>query len=90
MSTLNPSVGTDDGHAHDAHHHDIGFVKKYIFSTDHKIIGIQFLFTTLLMLMVGGALALGVRWQVAFPDTNMPIIGKLLFSAEGGQVSPGF
>ena len=53
MSTLNPAdhlVTTHDheaGHAHAAHH-EIGFVKKYIFSTDHKIIGIQFLFTTLL------------------------------------------
>jgi len=31
----------DDAHGHE--HHEIGFVKKYIFSADHKIIGIQFL-----------------------------------------------
>ncbi|MCA9047994.1 MAG: cytochrome c oxidase subunit I, partial [Planctomycetaceae bacterium] len=70
----------------------MGFVKKYVFSTDHKIIGIQFLFTTLMMLMVGGALALGVRWQLAFPWQNMPLLGPVfkLFLGEGGQISPEF
>src|SRR5258707_7144740 len=100
MSTLNPAdhpivthrVTTHDheaGHAHAAHH-EISFVKKYVFSTDHKIIGIQFLFTTLLMLLLGGSLALGVRWQLAFPWREMPIIGRLLFSAQGGAISPEF
>jgi len=76
-------------HAH-AGHHEIGFVRKYIFSTDHKIIGIQFLITTMLMLLVGGALALGVRWQLAYPWKTMPIIGQLLFSGQAGAVSPEF
>src|SRR6267154_1482774 len=95
MSTLNPAghlVTThepDAAHAHAAHH-EIGFVKKYVFSTDHKIIGIQFLITTLLMFLVGGSLALGVRWQLAFPWREMPIVGRLLFSAQGGAISPEF
>lgn len=88
MSTLNPSVDLS-GHAHDGHgHHEVGFVSKYIFSTDHKMIGIQFLLTTLIMLMVGGALALGVRFQLAWPWRTLPIPG--LFSADGGQMSPEF
>src|SRR5262245_29175023 len=66
------------------------FVRTYIFSIDHKIIGLQFLFSTLLWFLVGGLLALGIRWQLAWPWTNMPIIGRLLFSAEGGQISPEF
>ena len=93
MSTLNPAghlVTTHEHAAPHAAHHDIGFVKKYIFSTDHKIIGIQFLGTTMLMLLVGGALALGVRWQLAFPWREMPIIGRLLFPLEGGAISPEF
>jgi cytochrome c oxidase subunit 1 len=80
-------------HAHDAvHHHEPGFVRKYVFSTDHKVIGIQFLCTTLLMLMVGGALALGVRWQLAYPWQNMPVLGPVfgLFRGQGGQISPEF
>ena len=67
MSTLNPAVGAVD-HAHEhAVHHELSFARKYIFSTDHKVIGIQFLITTMIMMMVGGALALAVRWQLAFP-----------------------
>ncbi|VAX42710.1 Alternative cytochrome c oxidase polypeptide CoxN, partial [hydrothermal vent metagenome] len=93
MSTINPALGSTDlphsPHDH-AGHHELGFIKKYVFSTDHKIIGIQFLFTTLLMLMVGGALALAVRFQLAWPWTTMPIVGKWLFGAQGGQISPEF
>jgi cytochrome c oxidase subunit I len=93
VSTLDPAAHiTTDAHAADhAHaHHEIGFIRKYVFSTDHKIIGIQFLITTLLMLLVGGALALGVRWQLAFPWREMPVIGRMLFSAQGGAISPEF
>src|SRR5262245_50219800 len=66
------------------------FVRTYVFSIDHKIIGLQFLFSTLLWFLVGGLLALGIRWQLAWPWSNMPIIGPMLFSAEGGQISPEF
>ena len=82
--------GHADEHAHGAHgHHELSFIQKYVFSTDHKMIGMQFLFTTLLMLMVGGGLALGVRCQLAFPWTSMPIFGPL-FANTGGQISPEF
>ena len=77
--------------AHGEHFQGIGdFVGTYVFSRDHKIIGIQFLFSTLLWFLVGGLLALGIRWQLAWPWSNMPVIGPLLFSAEGGQISPEF
>jgi cytochrome c oxidase subunit 1 len=66
------------------------FINTYVFSRDHKIIGIQFLFSTLLWFLVGGLLALGIRWQLAWPWSNMPVIGPMLFSAEGGQISPEF
>src|SRR5262245_30544336 len=77
--------------AHGEHTMSVGeFINTYIFSRDHKIIGIQFLFSTLLWFLVGGLLALGIRWQLAWPWHEMPIIGKMLFSAEGGQISPEF
>ena len=66
------------------------FVSTYVFSLDHKIIGLQFLFSTLLWFLIGGLLALGIRWQLAWPWSDMPVIGRLLFSAEGGQISPEF
>lgn len=93
MSTLHPTLD-HAGHAGDgAHghgHHQQSFIQKYVFSTDHKMIGIQFLVTTMLMLMVGGALALGVRWQLARPWEYMPIVGDLTFGKDGGQISPEF
>src|SRR5205807_532272 len=51
------------------------FVQKYIFSTDHKIIGIQFLFLSLFFLLVGGTLAMIIRWQLGFPGHPMPFPG---------------
>ncbi|QDT56732.1 Alternative cytochrome c oxidase subunit 1 [Caulifigura coniformis] len=93
ISTTADALHGHDAHGHDAHGHGHAhtqsFISKYVFSTDHKVIGIQFLVTTLLMLMVGGALALGVRWQLAFPWESMPIFGTL-FPMEGGQISPDF
>jgi cytochrome c oxidase subunit 1 len=48
----------------------------------------QFLFSTLIWFFIGGLLALAVRWQLAYPWSDMPILGRLLFSAEGGQIAP--
>lgn len=94
MSETPTTANTEStGHGHDDHggHHELSFISKYVFSTDHKVIGIQFLVTTLLMLMVGGALALAVRWQLAFPWQWMPLVGDLdVFQKQGGVISPEF
>src|SRR3989449_2847544 len=58
--------------AYHAHHEPMSFWRKYIFSTDHKIIGIQFLFVSLFFLLVGGLLAMQIRWQLGFPGKPMP------------------
>jgi cytochrome c oxidase subunit 1 len=63
---------TADAHAAHAGHHETGFVRTYIFSTDHKMIGKQFLFMSLFMMIVGGGLALMIRWQLAWPETQIP------------------
>ena len=86
MATVTAGAHADD-HAHD---HAGGFISTYVFSRDHKIIGLQFLFSTLIWFLVGGLLALGIRWQLAYPWSDMPIIGNWLFAAEGGQISPEF
>ena len=89
-------MATVTGPYEDAAHHaqavygHPGFLSTYVFSRDHKIIGIQFLFSTLLWFLIGGLLALGIRWQLAYPWQDMPVIGKMLFSGEGGQISPDF
>ncbi|MCA9077327.1 MAG: cbb3-type cytochrome c oxidase subunit I [Planctomycetaceae bacterium] len=91
MSTATPAAEASHGHGHHAHVDDkLALLKKvHTFSTDHKVIGVQFLITTLLMLLVGGALALGVRWQLAFPWESMPFFGEL-FAQQGGQISPEY
>ncbi|MGQ0646054.1 MAG: cytochrome c oxidase subunit I [Gemmatimonadaceae bacterium] len=67
------------------------FVRKYIFSTDHKIIGIQFLLMSLLFLLLGGLLAMAMRWQLGFPQKPMPMGGVLPETmAPGGVVLPEF
>ena len=64
-------AASSHGHAaHDDHgheHHELGFWRSYVFSTDHKVIGIQYLWGGLTFLFVGFMLMLLMRWQLAFP-----------------------
>ncbi len=79
------------GTVHESHdHHELGFIRKYIFSVDHKVIGIQFLFTGLVFMVLGGLMAMAIRWQLAYPWTEMPVIGRLLFPHTGRVISPEF
>jgi cytochrome c oxidase subunit 1 len=89
MSSITVGSHAEDLHAEHAHGHghSASFISTYVFSRDHKIIGIQFLFSTLIWFFVGGLLALGVRWQLAWPWSDMPILGRM-FAAEGGQMPP--
>ena len=65
-----------------------GFWRRRVFSTDHKVIGRQFLWLGLVFLAVAGALAMLIRWQLAHPGAPVPGVGWLLFPATGGAVSP--
>ncbi len=70
--------------AHEAHGtHELGFVRTYIFSTDHKMIARQFLFLGLFMMVIGGLLAMLIRWQLAWPETPVPGLGWLFHETEG-------
>ena len=71
---MSDSVAAADHPAH-AHHEELGFLRTYVFSTDHKMIGRQFLFLGLFMLVIGGLLAMVVRWQLAWPETEVPGLG---------------
>jgi len=59
-------------------HHEESYWRKYIFSTDHKVIGIQYGITALLFLFIGFSLMMVMRWQLAYPDTAVPIVGGLV------------
>ena len=83
----------NDEHAHPPHENRnplMRFIWTYIFATDHKIIGLQFLFSSLIWMAVGGLLALAVRWQLAWPWSDIPILGQTLFADSGGQMPPEF
>ncbi|MBL8843196.1 MAG: cbb3-type cytochrome c oxidase subunit I [Planctomycetes bacterium] len=72
MSTTAPAPAHADHAAAGHGHHELPFLRKWVFSTDHKVIGLQYLFCCLFTLMVGGLLALMVRWQIAYPAGAKP------------------
>jgi cytochrome c oxidase subunit 1 len=55
--------------------HPQSFWSKYVFSTDHKVIGMQYMFTGMFMALVGGFLAYAFRMQLAFPGVSVPFYG---------------
>jgi cytochrome c oxidase subunit I len=83
--------GHAEAHVH-AHEHELGFWQKYVFSQDHKVIGIQYAVTGLLFLLFGFTLMMIMRWQLAYPGRPIPLIGGLLSAAQapGGIMLPEF
>lgn len=73
-------------HAPAHEEHKLSFIRRYIFSQDHKIIGIQYLLTSLFMALIGGTLAMLIRMQQGWPGTQWGI-AKFLFP--GGFTSDG-
>ena len=85
---LAPGLGAPGTVREHHEHHELGFLRKYVFSTDHKVIGIQFMFTGMLLFLVGGLLAMAIRYQLAWPFEPMPVLGRILFPKTGGAVTP--
>src|SRR5438552_17011515 len=79
-TSLPAAAGHHDPHTHagEHEHHELGWWRKYIFSTDHKVIGIQYGFTGLFFLLFGFSLMMLMRWQLAYPGQALPVIGKFL------------
>ncbi len=75
--------------AHDAHHHDPGFWRQYIFSSDHKVIGIQYGVTSLVFLLLGFFLIATMRWSIAYPEKPIPVVGKVLEAVLGDVAAGG-
>ena len=89
MSTevQNHQADHHDDHGH--HHHHQTFIEKYIFSTDHKMISKQYLITGLFMGIIGIAMSILFRMQLAWPDKQFTIyeifLGKF---GEDGIMDP--
>jgi cytochrome c oxidase subunit I len=66
-------VAMENPHAHAPQ----GFIRKYIFSVDHKVIGIQYFFLALTAVFVGMFLSLLMRIHLLWPSVNLPIFGVI-------------
>ena len=72
-------------------HEPTSFLRRYIFSTDHKVIGIQYLLTAAFMGIVAGLLAMLIRAQLAWPEANWSWLERLFPEGmSGGVMKPEF
>jgi cytochrome c oxidase subunit 1 len=74
MTTHAPAVAHDTGHHG---HAEPNWFLKYFWSTDHKVIAMQYMFTGMAMAMIAGFMAYVFRMQIAFPGTNVPLFGHV-------------
>src|SRR2546425_10033268 len=74
-------MATHESAAVHAHAAPTGWIRKYIFSLDHKVIGIQYWCLALFSVFLGMALSLLMRIHLAWPNLKIP------FTA-GGQITP--
>ena len=65
----------DGAIAHAGAHHEQSFWSQYVFSTDHKTIALQYMFTGMFMALIGGFMAYAFRMQLAFPGIEVPLYG---------------
>jgi cytochrome c oxidase subunit 1 len=82
------------GETHEAvHRHPAptGFIRKYVFSLDHKVIGIQYILLALAAVLVGMAMSVLMRMNLSWPGTNWPVLGTLFpGGAPDGMMTPEF
>jgi len=81
-------------HDHDAHeHHEQSFIRKYIFSEDHKVIAKQYLISGIVWALIGGFLSLVFRLQLGYPGIDLgwlkPILGERWFD-DAGKLDPNY
>ena len=57
--------------------HEVGFAGRYIFSVDHKVIAKQYMTLSAVMALLGGGSSYLIRWQLAWPETNIPGWGPI-------------
>ncbi len=66
-------VAMENPHAHAPQ----GFIRKYIFSLDHKVIGMQYFFLALTAVFVGMFLSLLMRIHLVWPGAVLPLVGEI-------------
>ena len=72
---MGQSATSTQNEKHIEHQEELSFLYKYILPLDHKIIGMQYIFTGLIMAVIGGYFAYAFRMQLAFPGEIVPLYG---------------
>jgi cytochrome c oxidase subunit 1 len=62
--------------------------KRYLFSTDHKVIAIQYGITGFCFLAFGLGLMILMRWQMAYPGSPVPLLGQWMQKVFGPTAAP--
>lgn len=92
------AVAHADTHVHEhdeahEHHEPQSFIKKYIFSEDHKVIAKQYLISGIVWALIGGFLSLVFRLQLGYPGIDLgwlkPVLGERWFD-ETGKLDPNY
>ena len=86
------SVAHDSHSEEHGHDEELSFIWKYVFSTDHKVIGIQYALSAMVFLLCGFSMMMMMRWQLAYPGEALPLIGTLFGETNmpGGIMVPEF
>jgi cytochrome c oxidase subunit 1 len=89
---VHPEEEHAGGHAAaGGHHAPTGFIRKYVFSIDHKVIGIQYLFLALFSVVLGMLMSILMRLNMTWPGHAWPLLGRLFpLGAPGGVMTPEF
>ena len=96
MATGNDQIyyqeGTEGHDVHEEEHHHSNFITTYIFSTDHKMIAKQYLFTGIMWAFIGGLFSIIFRLQLGFPGMDMSFLKPILggWINETGNLDPTF
>src|SRR5271154_6983334 len=72
-------------HAHSAPHAmpaPTGFISKYVFSLDHKVIGIQYFLLALVAVCLGIVLSVLMRFHLVWPSAHLPFVTGGLMTPE--------
>jgi cytochrome c oxidase subunit 1 len=75
MTTASLHPAHEHAEHHAEHHVETNLFLRYFWSTDHKVIAMQYLFTGMFMALIGGFAVYAFRMQVAFPGISVPGYG---------------
>jgi len=54
-----------------------GFLLRYVFSSDHKTIGLNYLWLALFSVFLGMAMSLLMRIHLVWPDVHLPLLSSI-------------